>query len=157
MAILVGDVSAVWADGLLLASGFSPAALVPALVVYHDMREEMAVGQSLDVGGAAGDPQVARRAAALKGGSYTVEGPLRIGAALAEGSPAMGESLSRFGRPLGEAFQLRDDLEDGEATAGVTAGTVNALVAEAKGALDPAVLTAESIQALGLLADMVAM
>ncbi|MBA3737278.1 MAG: polyprenyl synthetase family protein, partial [Actinobacteria bacterium] len=42
MAILVGDVSAVWADGLLLASGFSPAALVPALLVYHDMREEMA-------------------------------------------------------------------------------------------------------------------
>ena len=157
MAILVGDVSAVWADGLLLASGFSPAALVPALVVYHDMREEMAVGQSLDVGGAAGDPQVARRAAALKGGTYTVEGPLRIGSALAGGSPAMGESLSRFGRPLGEAFQLRDDLEDGEATAGVTAGTVNALVAEAKGALDPAVLTAESIQALGMFADMVAM
>jgi len=69
----------------------------------------------------------------------------------------MGESLSRFGRPLGEAFQLRDDLEDGEATEGVTVGTVNALVAEAKGALDPAVLTAESIQALGLLADKVAM
>ena len=157
MAILVGDVSAVWADGMLLASGFSPAALVPALVVYHDMREEMAVGQSLDVGGVGDDPQVARLAAALKGGSYTVEGPLRIGAALAGGSPAMGESLSRFGLPLGEAFQLRDDLEDGEATAGVTAGTVNALVAEAKGALDPAVLTAESIQALGLLADMVAM
>ena len=157
MAILVGDVSAVWADGMLLASGFSPAALVPALVVYHDMREEMAVGQSLDVGGAAVDPEVARRAAALKGGTYTVEGPLRIGAALAGGSPAVGESLSRFGRPLGEAFQLRDDLDDDEATAGVTAGTVNALVDEAKVALDPAILTAESIQALGRLADTVAM
>ena len=157
MAILVGDVSAVWADGLLLASGFAPASLVPALVVYHDMREEMAVGQSLDVGGAAGDPEVARRAAALKGGSYTVEGPLRIGAALAGGSPAVMESLSRFGRPLGEAFQLRDDLDDGEATPGVTAGTVNALVVEARGALDPAVLAAESIQELGRLADKVAM
>ena len=57
----------------------------------------MAVGQYLDVGGAAGDPQVARRAAALKGGSYTVEGPLLIGAALAGGSPAVTERLSRFG------------------------------------------------------------
>ena len=57
MAILVGDVSAVWADGLLLASGFSPDALVPALRVYHDMRERMAVGQYLDIGGAAGDPE----------------------------------------------------------------------------------------------------
>jgi geranylgeranyl diphosphate synthase type I len=69
MAILVGDVSAVWADGLLLASGSSPDALVPALRVYHDMREQMAVGQYLDVGGATGDPEGARRAAARKGGS----------------------------------------------------------------------------------------
>ena len=157
MAILVGDVSAVWADGLLLASGFSPEVLVPALRVYHDMREQMAVGQYLDVGGAAGDPEVARRAAALKGGSYTVEGPLLIGAALAGGSPAATECLSRFGRPLGEAFQLRDDLEDGEAPVGVTHETVNGLVAEAKASLDPAVLTAESSRALGELADMVAM
>jgi geranylgeranyl diphosphate synthase type I len=157
MALLVGDVSAVWADGLLAASGFSPDALARASHVYHDMREEMAVGQFLDVGGAAGDPEVARRAARLKGGTYTVEGPLLIGAAIADGSSAVTESLSRFGRPLGEAFQLRDDLEDGEAAAGVTRETVNALVAEAKGSLAPDLLTTESIAALGDLADRVAM
>jgi geranylgeranyl diphosphate synthase, type I len=156
MALLVGDVSAVWADGLLAASGFSPDALARASHVYHDMREQMAVGQFLDVGGAAGDLEVARRAARLKGGTYTVEGPLLIGAALADGSSAVTESLSRFGRPLGEAFQLRDDLEDGEAAAGVTRETVNALVAEAKGSLDPN-LTTESIAGLGDLADRVAM
>jgi geranylgeranyl diphosphate synthase, type I len=157
MAILVGDVSAVWADGLLLASGFSPGVLVPALGTYHEMREQMAVGQYLDVGGAAGDPVVARRAAALKGGSYTVEGPLLIGAALAGGSPEVTGCLSRFGRPLGEAFQLRDDLEDGEAAAGVTRETVNGLVAESKVSLDPALLATESIPALADLADEVAM
>ena len=157
MAILVGDVSAVWADGLLLASGFPPDVLVPALGVYHDMQEQMAVGQYLDVGGAAGDPEVARRAASLKGGSYTVEGPLLIGATLAGGPTAVNACLSRFGRPLGEAFQLRDDLEDGEAAAGVTPETVNELVAEAKAALDPDLFTAESIRALADLADRVAM
>lgn len=157
MAVLVGDVSAVWADGLLSASGFSPDVLARASGVYHDMREQMAVGQFLDVGGAAGDPEVARPAALLKGGTYTVEGPLLIGAALAEGSPAVTECLSRFGRPLGEAFQLRDDLEDGEAAAGVTRETVNGLVAEAKGSLDPDLLTADPIDALALLADAVAM
>ena len=142
---------------MLLASGFSAAALVPALVVYHDMREQMAVGQSMDVAGAAGDPEVARRAAALKGGSYTVEGPLLIGAALAGGSTAVKECLARYGRPLGEAFQLRDDLEDGEAAPGVTREAVNGLVAEAKAALDPALLPAEPVEALGELADLVAM
>ncbi|HWL91346.1 MAG TPA: polyprenyl synthetase family protein [Actinomycetota bacterium] len=157
MAILVGDVSAVWADGLLLASGFAPDVLVPALLVYHDMRERMAVGQSMDVGGAANDPGAGRRAAALKGGSYTVEGPLLIGAALAGGSPGAKGCLSRYGRPLGEAFQLRDDLEDGEEAPGVTAETVNRLVAEAKESLDPMHLTPESIEPLGSLADRVAM
>jgi geranylgeranyl diphosphate synthase, type I len=156
-ALLVGDVSAVWADGLLAASGFSPDALARASHVYHDMREQMAVGQFLDVGGAAGDREVARRAARLKGGTYTVEGPLLIGAALAARSPTVTECLSRFGRPLGEAFQLRDDLMDGEAAAGVTRETVHALVGEAKGSLDPDLLTAESIAALGDLADRVAM
>jgi geranylgeranyl diphosphate synthase, type I len=86
-----------------------------------------------------------------------VEGPLLIGAALAGGSPAVTACLSRFGSPLGEAFQLRDDLEDGEASAGVTRETVNGLVADAKASLDHALLAAASVTALGDLADKVAM
>ena len=156
MAILAGDLSAVWADGLLLASGSHPRRSSRRSSCITTCARRWRSGSPW-TSGAAGDAEVARRAAALKGGSYTVEGPLRIGAALAGGSPSVTESLSRFGRPLGEAFQLRDDLEDGEATAGVTAGTVNALVAEAKRALDPAVLTADAIQALAELADMVSM
>lgn len=161
MSLLVGDLAAVFADRMLLESGFPAEAVARALAVYHPMREDMAIGQYLGlsrvVGDAAGDPQVARRTAAMKGGSYTVEGPLLIGSALAGNSQAVSECLSRFGRPLGEAFQLGDDLEDGEAAAGVTRETVNGLVAGAKTALDPDVLTAESIPALRRLADLVAM
>jgi geranylgeranyl diphosphate synthase type I len=160
MSVLVGDLAAVSADRMLLESGFPPEALARALAVYHPMREDMAIGQYLGlsrVGDAAGGPEVARRAAALKGGGYTVEGPLLIGAALAGGSPDVRDCLSRFGRPLGEAFQLRDDLEDGEAAAGVSGETVNGLVAEAKSALDPDLLTSESIPAIRRLADLVAM
>jgi geranylgeranyl diphosphate synthase, type I len=161
MSILVGDLAAVFADRLLLESGFPPEALARALAVYHPMREDMAIGQYLGLSraahGSVGDPQVAGRAAALKGGGYTVEGPLLIGAALEGRSQTVSECLSRFGRPLGEAFQLRDDLEDGEAAAGVGPETVNGLVAEAKKELDPDLLTAESIPALRRLADMVAM
>jgi geranylgeranyl diphosphate synthase type I len=165
MSLLVGDLAAVFADRMLLESGFPPEALARALAVYHPMREDMAIGQYLGLtrvvggaaGGAAGDPQVARRAAALKGGGYTVERPLLIGAALVGDSQPVSECLSRFGRPLGEAFQLRDDLEDGEAAAGLSPETVNELVAEAKTALHPDVLTGESIRALRLLAEVVAM
>ena len=159
MAVLVGDLAAVLADHLLLESGFSSDALAVALAVYHPMREEMAIGQYLALAGP-GDAAVrsdrARRIAALKGGGYTVEGPLRIGAALAGGTAAVGECLSRFGRPLGEAFQLRDDLTDGDATPGVSVETVNGRVAAAKAALDPDVLVAEVVPVLRRLADEVA-
>lgn len=157
MGLLVGDLAAVLADHLLLESGFPSDALARALAVYHPMREEMAIGQYLALTGS-GDA-VARdrsgRVAALKGGGYTVEGPLRIGAALARGTPAVGECLSRFGRPLGEAFQLRDDLTDGDAAPGVTVATVNGRVADAMAALDPEVLVADVVPFLRRLADEV--
>jgi geranylgeranyl diphosphate synthase type I len=158
MAVLVGDLAGVLADHLLLESGFSSDELAVAFTVYHPMREEMAIGQYLTLAGS-GDvvaPDRARRVAALKGGGYTVEGPLRIGAALADGTDAVAECLSRFGRPLGEAFQLRDDLTDGDAAPGVTDETVNDRVAVAKAALDPDVLVADVVPVLRRLADEVA-
>jgi geranylgeranyl diphosphate synthase type I len=47
---------------------------------------------------------------ALKTASYTVTGPLLLGALLAGADDASCAELERFGRPLGIAFQLRDDL-----------------------------------------------
>ncbi len=70
------------------------------------------MGQWIDVVGAAhGDrsPERARWVATFKSGRYTVERPLHLGAALA-GRPDLADSYSAFGEPLGEAFQLRDDV-----------------------------------------------
>ncbi|HYP22255.1 MAG TPA: polyprenyl synthetase family protein, partial [Actinomycetota bacterium] len=46
----------------------------------------------------------------LKSGRYSIEEPLAIGAALAGAPDDFVARLSAFGGPLGEAFQLRDDL-----------------------------------------------
>jgi len=46
----------------------------------------------------------------LKTGSYTVRGPLAIGAILAGATAEQRAALDRFAAPLGVAFQLRDDL-----------------------------------------------
>jgi geranylgeranyl diphosphate synthase, type I len=46
----------------------------------------------------------------MKSGSYTVERPLQPGAAAVEASEAAVAALSAYGRELGEAFALRDDL-----------------------------------------------
>ena len=45
-----------------------------------------------------------------KSAKYSIERPLHIGAALAGASGETIGQLTRFGLPLGEAFQLRDDL-----------------------------------------------
>jgi geranylgeranyl diphosphate synthase type I len=106
----VGDLAAVLADRLMLESGFPAAALARGLAPYHEMRTDMAIGQFLDLALVTVDPAASRRIAALKGGSYTVEGPLLVGSALAGGTTFVETRLRRFGAPLGEAFQLRDDL-----------------------------------------------
>ena len=143
----------VLADRLLLEAGFAPERLAGALARYHRMRTEMAAGAYLAITGAEAD---ARRLAFLKGGSYTVEGPLLIGAALAGASVQVVTRLERYGEPLGEAFQLLDDLRDGDASAGVSDDDARKLIAEAKDALDPEVLVPDAVTALAHLADLVA-
>lgn len=156
-ALLAGDLAAVLADRLLLTSGFDAAAIVRALAPYHAMRLDMAAGQLLDVAGLATEPDAALHAARLKGGSYTVEGPLLIGAALADADAGVRAALRAFGVPLGEAFQLRDDLHDREGSHGATPATVNRLVERARTALHGAPIDPPAIVALDHLASLVAM
>jgi len=107
VAILVGDLAFVYADQLL--AGAPPA----AHQVFTELRIEVNVGQYLDllntVRGRA-DEDSARRISRFKSGKYTVERPLHLGAALAGRLDELAAPLSGYGLPLGEAFQLRDDL-----------------------------------------------
>jgi geranylgeranyl diphosphate synthase, type I len=112
-AVLVGDLALILADQSFLQSGFPAVRLLPALDRYNRMRAEMVAGQYLDVLaaniGSAGERE-ARRVAVLKSGLYTVEGPLHIGGLLAGAGPDLLAVLSGYGVPLGEAFQIRDDV-----------------------------------------------
>jgi geranylgeranyl diphosphate synthase type I len=153
VAILAGDLAAVLADDLFLSAGFPPERLSAALGRYHRMRLEMAAGQFLDVAVPAAD---ARRTAALRGGSYTVRGPLLVGAALAGASALLTSALEGYGAPLGEAFQLADDLRDGDAPPDVGRADVDRLVARARESLNPDVLHLDAVRALSTLADRVA-
>jgi geranylgeranyl diphosphate synthase type I len=70
-------------------------------------------GQYLDLleqarGG--GSVERALRVVRYKSAKYTIERPLHVGAALAGAAPEVFEALSGYGLPLGEAFQLRDDI-----------------------------------------------
>jgi geranylgeranyl diphosphate synthase type I len=107
VAILIGDLAHVYAD-LLLRDAHREV-----LDVWDELRIELNVGQYLDILGTARgdtDPEGARRIARYKSGKYTIERPLHVGAALAGRYGELGPALSAYGDPLGEAFQLRDDL-----------------------------------------------
>lgn len=113
VAILAGDLALVISDFLLAQSGFSPEILTAASVPVTKMRLDAIAGQFLDLnhsGRGVTDPNLTARIARLKTGSYSVEGPLLVGATLAGASERAKRSLEAFAGPLGEAFQLTDDL-----------------------------------------------
>ena len=81
--------------------------------VYDEMRTELMAGQYLDLleqarGG--GSVERAMRVVRFKSAKYTIERPLHMGAALAGAGPDVMAAYSGYGLPLGEAFQLRDDV-----------------------------------------------
>jgi len=112
-AILLGDLLLSWADALFAAADLPLAAAGRTRHVYDDMRQLVMAGQYLDVlvqarGEFSADD--ALRVARFKTSKYTVEGPLHFGAAAAGAPDETFAALSAYGLPLGEAFQLRDDV-----------------------------------------------
>jgi geranylgeranyl diphosphate synthase type I len=112
-AILLGDICLVWSDLGLNESGLPGAALQRARPTYDRMRVEVMSGQYLDVlEQAMGSESVERslRVVRFKSGLYSVERPLRMGGQLAGAPDDLLAAYSAYGLPLGDAFQLRDDV-----------------------------------------------
>ncbi len=111
VAILLGDMAFVYADKML--TGIP----IEAQNIFTELRLEVNIGQYLDLIGTAnakGQPRIsrdqARKISLYKSGKYTVERPLHLGVALLGKLDQYQQRLSDYGIPLGEAFQLRDDL-----------------------------------------------
>ncbi|MFK7991048.1 MAG: polyprenyl synthetase family protein [Sandaracinaceae bacterium] len=105
LAILAGNLASTFAWELLFESSTASRS-ERCVEVFHRMHREVVVGQQLDL---LGGPDVSRMHR-LKTGSYTVRGPLDLGALLGGASEEQRVALTAFGGPLGEAFQVRDDL-----------------------------------------------
>ena len=106
-AILIGDLSFVYADMLLAGLG------TRGWQMWNELRVELNVGQYLDMLGSAQNerrPEKAARICRYKSGKYTIERPLHLGALLADEQTSLLNAYSAYGLPLGDAFQLRDDV-----------------------------------------------
>jgi geranylgeranyl diphosphate synthase, type I len=109
IAILVGDLAFVMADQLLIDAPRH------AWQIWNELRAELNIGQLLDiVGSVRNDRRLdkAERICRYKSGKYTIERPLHLGAVLAAPDRAneLLPALSAYGLPLGDAFQMRDDV-----------------------------------------------
>jgi geranylgeranyl diphosphate synthase type I len=108
VAILVGDLAYVYSDQLMRNA--SPQ----AWTIWNELRIELNFGQYLDMLGSAMNErrrEKAERICRYKSGKYTIERPLHLGALLA--APTRDDLipvLSTYGLPLGDAFQMRDDV-----------------------------------------------
>lgn len=112
-AILLGDLLLGWAEEMLRRCGLPWERVGPAMEVFDACRTEVIAGQFLDVSVQArghADVDAAMTVLRFKSAKYSIERPLQIGAALAGADQATLAALSGYGLPLGEAFQLRDDL-----------------------------------------------
>lgn len=112
-AILLGDLCLSWADHLMMRASLPAEDLARGKSVYDEMRTELMAGQYLDLleqahGG--GDAERAMRVVRYKSAKYTIERPLHLGGALANADESIVLAYTGYGLPLGEAFQLRDDV-----------------------------------------------
>ncbi|MCD2157980.1 polyprenyl synthetase family protein [Rhodococcus cerastii] len=114
-AILVGDLALCWAFELLHSAQLTPEQVSSVYPILDSMRSEAMYGQYLDLAGTGNlslGVEELLTAVRYKTAKYTLERPLQVGAALANTDFPYFQALSEFSLPVGEAFQLRDDLLD---------------------------------------------
>ncbi len=120
-SVLVGDLMLGWSSEIFgNALLHSPNREIESACrdEFSLMRVEVMAGQYLDVleeNAAATRPVSegvgrAEKVILYKTAKYSIEAPLRIGAAFAGADPAKLSQFTQFGIPLGIAFQLRDDI-----------------------------------------------
>ncbi len=120
VAILLGDLALIASDAEFAAAltALPTAAARSTRAVFDEMRTEVTVGQYLDLL-AQSQPwdddadrveARARQVIRSKSARYSVEHPMALGAAMAGADDEALTACRAIGLPLGEAFQLRDDM-----------------------------------------------
>ncbi|MGR3870448.1 polyprenyl synthetase family protein [Streptomyces graminifolii] len=112
LAMLVGDLLMGMAGELFTTSGLPAAYLARARPLWAVLARELIAGECLEIlrTGAEPDTGASLKVIRYKTAKYTVEQPLLIGGALAGAGGRLRAGYSAYGLPLGEAFQLRDDV-----------------------------------------------
>jgi len=108
MAILAGNLCSHYVYDSILDSSFSDKEKIDAIKYIDWIAERENYGQALDIipGFKISEEEV-MKIYELKTATYTMQGPLYLGACLASASP---EKLQEYGKNIGIAFQIQDDI-----------------------------------------------
>jgi geranylgeranyl diphosphate synthase type I len=153
VAILVGDLAFVYSD--MMMAGAS----ADAWAIWNELRIELNIGQVLDIAGSVRNERSrfkAERICRYKSGKYTIERPLHLGAVMAapDRADVLLPALSAYGLPLGDAFQMRDDVMGAFGDTAVTGKPVGGDLREGK----PTPLMARAVESASTAqADILAM
>jgi geranylgeranyl diphosphate synthase type I len=113
IALILSDLCLGWAWELVSQSIPDPARAASVRALFDRMLIEVNYGQGLEMLLMAEQRYSVEQGltvARYKTGTYTIVGPLQVGAALAGADPALLRAYADFGTAAGETFQLRDDL-----------------------------------------------
>jgi geranylgeranyl diphosphate synthase type I len=110
MSVLAGDLAAAWSKKALFETALPATRILRAAEELARVEEEVVHGQVLDVAGQSRSSAAVEAVHSLKTASYSVRGPIVMGAQLAGATDDQVAALVAFAEPLGVAFQLRDDL-----------------------------------------------
>jgi geranylgeranyl diphosphate synthase type I len=112
-AILAGDLAFSFADELLDSAPFPAERIRRAKIYYNAMKQQTIYGEHLDVISQF-KKQISEadvlKILEYKTAKYTIERPMHIGACLAGADEEKLQIFSNYAVPLGQAFQIQDDI-----------------------------------------------
>ncbi len=113
MAVMAGDILSVLGSEAITRSNFQEELKIKAIDKFNRVIINTAFGEIIEVVSQI-KPRISEpdimRVNELKTAIYTIEGPLHIGAILAGASQKQLDVLTKYAIPLGQAYQIHDDI-----------------------------------------------
>ncbi|MGM5482040.1 MAG: polyprenyl synthetase family protein [Nanobdellota archaeon] len=112
IAIVSGDIASAMGQMIIQRCDFKSDIKLKAIEIFNQALIKTCIGQIKDVYSSYKDikEKEIESIQRLKTATYTLESPLVLGAVLAGANQDMIEKLKRFAIPIGEAFQIQDDI-----------------------------------------------
>jgi geranylgeranyl diphosphate synthase, type I len=113
LAIIAGDIISVFGSEIIENTKFDEILKLKGIKLFNETIIKTCIGQSLDIISTYNDKITEKEIENIqqfKTAVYTLNSPLKLGAIFANANNNQLKQLENFALPLGEAFQIQDDI-----------------------------------------------